>query len=64
MYANALVLFLLAWVVLPGLWLAQRPWALSPKIWFYVLLGNLSLFTAMGIVFKIFPWLIDPRVTF
>lgn len=64
MYANALVLFLLAWLVVPGLWLAQRPWALSPKIWFYTLLGNLVLFTALGILFKLLPWLIDPRVTF
>lgn len=62
MYANALVLFLLAWLVLPGLWLAQRPWALSPKIWFYMLLANTALFTGLGILFKMFPWLIDPRI--
>jgi hypothetical protein len=63
MYANALALFLLAWMVVPGLWLAQRPWAVSPKIWFYTLLANLVLFTALGILFKLMPWLIDPRVT-
>lgn len=63
MYANALVLFLLAWMVVPGLWLAQRPWAVSPKIWLYTLLGNLLLFMALGVLFKLFPWLIDPRVT-
>jgi hypothetical protein len=63
MYANALALFLLAWMVVPGLWLAQRPWAVSPKIWFYTLLANLVLFTALGILFKLMPWLIDPRVS-
>jgi hypothetical protein len=62
MLANALVLFLLAWMVLPGIWLAQRPWALSPKVWIYTLLGNVILFTALGIIFKLFPWMIDPRV--
>jgi hypothetical protein len=62
MLANALLLFLLAWMVLPGIWLAQRPWAIAPKIWLYTLLGNVILFSALGILFKIFPWMIDPRV--
>jgi hypothetical protein len=63
MYANALALFLLAWLVLPGLWLAQRPIALTPKLWFYTLLGNVVLFAFLGVLFKVFPWLIDPRVS-
>lgn len=62
MFANALVLLLLAWLVLPGLWLARRPQALTPKLWFYVLLSNTVLFSSLGVLFKMLPWLIDPRL--
>lgn len=62
MFANALVLFLLAWLILPGIWLAQKPWALAPKLWVYMLMANTVLFTVLGILFKMLPWLIDPRV--
>jgi len=64
MFANALVLFLLAWMVLPGLWLARQPRALNPKLWLYIMLANTLLFAALGVLFKIMPWMIDPRVHF
>lgn len=62
MFANALVVFLLAWLVLPGIWLAQKPWVVNSRVWLTVFLANLVLFTVLGILFKILPWLIDPRV--
>lgn len=61
MFANALVLFLLAWLILPGLWLARQPKAIGPKLWLSVLGLNTALFALLGIIFKIWPWLIDPR---
>ena len=64
MYANGLALFILAWLALPGIWLARQPWALNPKLWFSMLVVNTILFSLLGILFKMFPWFIDPRVNF
>ncbi len=61
MFANGLALFMLLWLALPGLWLARKPWAMSPSLWFLALMIHLAVFAGLGLIFKMLPWMIDPR---
>ncbi|MFY7929147.1 MAG: hypothetical protein ACOVS5_09765 [Oligoflexus sp.] len=63
MFATLLMLFVLGMLLIPGVVLAHQPMALSFRLFFRIFVLQALLFMGIGLMCKLFPWLIDPRVT-
>lgn len=61
MFANLFMVFIIALMLIPGIYLGTQSMALSPRSFLKIFAFHTIFFAGLGLACKMFPWLIDPR---
>lgn len=63
MFASLLMLLIIVLMLVPGIYMGSQTYTLSPRSLIKILAFQTFLFMGIGLACKLFPWLIDPRVS-
>ena len=62
MFAALMMLVVIALMLAPGIILAYQPVSINVQLFIRIFLLQSLVFLVLGVLSKIFPWMIDPRV--